>query len=124
MNSPMTFFIPAASRARLSFAAILMALALAFRLSPLACGQQPPEPVDISPINGETYYLINQLSGLQMDLDGGATAAAGASATIATRSFTSLTQRWALTHLPGGSWAISNLATGLCLDSATSGSAT
>jgi arabinogalactan endo-1,4-beta-galactosidase len=120
----MTFFIPAASRARLSFAAILMALALAFRLSPLACCQQPPEPVDISPINGETYYLINQLSGLQMDLDGGATAAAGASATIATRSFTSLTQRWALTHLPGGSWAISNLATGLCLDSATSGSAT
>jgi arabinogalactan endo-1,4-beta-galactosidase len=117
----MTFFIPAGPRARVSFAAIL---ALAAALSLPARGQQPPQPVDITPINGETYFLINQLSGLQVDLDGGTSAAAGASAVLATRSFTSLTQRWALTHLPGGSWAISNLSTGLCLDSATSGSAT
>jgi arabinogalactan endo-1,4-beta-galactosidase len=95
-----------------------MVLALAAALLLPAHAQQPPQPVDISPINGETYYLINQLSGLYVDLDGGASAAAGASAVIATRSFTSLTQRWALTHLPGSSWAISNLSTGLCLDSA------
>jgi arabinogalactan endo-1,4-beta-galactosidase len=99
---------------------LVLGLACAF----LAHAQQPAQPVDPTPINGETYYLINQLSGLQADLDGGASAAAGAAAIVATRSFTSLTQRWALTHLPGGQWAISNVATGLCLDSATSGSST
>jgi arabinogalactan endo-1,4-beta-galactosidase len=117
----MNFSFPPAFRARVSFAAIL---ALAGALVLPAHAQQPPQPVDITPINGETYYLINQLSGLQVDLDGGASASAGASAVLATRSFTSLTQRWALTHLPGGAWAISNLSTGLCLDSATSGSST
>ncbi len=86
--------------------------------------QQPSEPVDPTPIDGETYYLINQLSGLQADLDGDASATAGAAAVVATRSFTSLTQRWALTRLPGGSWAISNLSTGLCLDAAASGTTT
>jgi hypothetical protein len=29
----------------------------------------PPEPVDPSPINGEMYYLINQVSAQQMDLN-------------------------------------------------------
>ncbi len=98
--------------------------ALGLVLAAFACAQQPAEPVDPSPLNGETYYLINQLSGLQVDLDGGASAAAGAAAVIATRSFTSLTQRWALTHLPGGDWAVSNLSTGLCLDAAASGATT
>ena len=90
-----------------------------------ACGwaQQPTEPVDISPIDGETYYFINQLSGLQMDLNNGSIAS-GAAILLETRSFTSLTQRWALTRLPAGGWAISNIANGLCLDSATSGGAT
>jgi hypothetical protein len=37
--------------------------------------QQPTEPANINPIDGETYYFINQLSGLQMDLDNGSTAA-------------------------------------------------
>jgi len=85
--------------------------------------QQPTEPVDISPINGETYYLINQLSGLQVDLDGGSTTP-GQPVVIETRSFTSLTQRWAFTHLPGGDWAISNIQDGLCLDSATGSGST
>jgi arabinogalactan endo-1,4-beta-galactosidase len=94
----------------------------AFLAASYARAQQPAEPVDPSPINGETYYLINQLSGLQVDLDGGSTTP-GQPLVLASRSFTSLTQRWALTHLPGGNWAISNIADGLCLDSAaTSGS--
>ncbi|HTW61965.1 MAG TPA: glycosyl hydrolase 53 family protein [Terracidiphilus sp.] len=101
--------------------ALVPALTLALACAPTARAQQPSEPVDPTPINGETYYLINQLSGLQVDLDGSASATAGAAAIVATRSFTSLTQRWALTHLPGGQWAISNLSTGLCLDTVTSG---
>ncbi|MGD0734537.1 MAG: glycosyl hydrolase 53 family protein [Terracidiphilus sp.] len=101
----------------------LRLLLIGLALPIAAKAQQPTEPVNISPIDGETYYLINQLSGLQMDLDSGSTTA-GASILIESRSFTSLTQRWALTHLPSGSWAISNLSNGLCLDSTTSSSAT
>src|ERR1039458_2242160 len=83
----------------------------------------PVEPVATSPINGETYYLINQLSGLQVDLDSGSTIP-GQPVVLENRSFTSLTQRWAFTHLPGGGWAISNISDGLCLDSAASGGST
>src|ERR1700689_1996229 len=86
-------------------------------------GQMPAEPVDTSPINGETYYLINQLSGLQIDLDGGSITP-GQPVVIENRSFTSLTQRWAFTHLPGGDWAISNVSDGLCLDSAAASGST
>src|SRR5258708_12932181 len=32
--------------------------------------QQPPQPVDVSPIDGEVDYILNQLSGLQADLNG------------------------------------------------------
>ena len=85
--------------------------------------QKPPEPVDISPIDGQTYYLINQLSGLQIDLSGGATAP-GTAVELRNRSFTSLTQRWALTRVPSGKWVITNIADGLCLDSATSSGTT
>src|ERR1700689_5313245 len=69
--------------------------------------QQPAEPVDISPIDGEMYYFINQLSGLQMDLDKDSISS-GASILQQSRSFTSLSQRWALTELSTGVWAISN----------------
>lgn len=100
---------------------ILLLLIGAGTLVPIASTQQPTEPVDISPVNGETYYLINQLSGLQVDLDGGSITA-GQPVVIEDRSFTSLTQRWAFTHLPGGAWAISNISDGLCLDSASNGS--
>jgi arabinogalactan endo-1,4-beta-galactosidase len=88
-----------------------------------AAGQQPAEPVDISPINGEVYYLVNQMSGLQADLNNGSTTA-GAALLQEPRSFTSLTQRWALTKVSGNFWAITNLANGLCMDAATTSGAT
>jgi arabinogalactan endo-1,4-beta-galactosidase len=98
-------------------------LLLTFLLPIGSWAQQPAEPVNINPIDGETYYFINQLSGLQMDLDNGSTTS-GASILIQGRSFTSLSQRWAMTRLPAGGWAIANIDNGLCLDSATSGGAT
>jgi arabinogalactan endo-1,4-beta-galactosidase len=96
---------------------------LTFLLAAGGWAQQPAEPVNTSPIDGETYYVINQLSGLQMDLDNGSTTA-GASIVLESRSFTSLSQRWAMTRLPAGNWIIANIENGLCLDSATSGGAT
>lgn len=77
---------------------------------------QPPEPVDPSPINGEVYYFINQLSGLQMDLNDNS-ATPGSAILQNTRSFTDLSQRWATTRAPDGKWKISNLLSGLCLAS-------
>jgi arabinogalactan endo-1,4-beta-galactosidase len=85
-----------------------------------AFAQQPAEPVSITPINGDTYYLINQGTGFQVDLNGGALTA-GTAAVATTRSFTSLTQRWALTAF-GSSWKISNISSGLCLDASVSSS--
>lgn len=96
-----------------------MALLLLGGLGARAHGQQPAEPSDINPVNGEVVYLIDQASGLQADLNGGSTSA-GANLLLETRSFTSLTQRWALTRV-GSAWVISNLSDGLCLD-ASSGS--
>jgi arabinogalactan endo-1,4-beta-galactosidase len=101
----------------------LRLFAFPFAVGASLCAQMPVEPVDTSPINGETYYLINQLSGLQVDLDGGSITP-GQPVVIENRSFTSLTQRWAFTHLPGGDWAISNISDGLCLDSATASGST
>jgi arabinogalactan endo-1,4-beta-galactosidase len=80
--------------------------------------QQPTEPTNISPINGDVYYVVNQLSGLQIDLNNNS-AIAGANIVQQTRTFTNPSQRWAFTTLPGGSWQISNILNGLCLDSAT-----
>lgn len=77
---------------------------------------QPPEPVDSSPINGEMYYLINQLSGLQIDLNNNSTTP-GDNILVNGRSFTNLSQRWALSKALSGNWKISNLLNGLCLDS-------
>jgi hypothetical protein len=62
---------------------------------------QPPEPVDPSPIDGEMYYIINQVSGLQMDLNDNSTAP-GDKIAVNGKSFTNLGQRWAL---PGPSVA-------------------
>ena len=95
-----------------------------------ACGAEalfgatpPAEPSDISPIDGEVYYLINQLSGMQADLNNGSTTA-GEGLLQQPRSFTSLTQRWALTRLPGDYWAISNIADGLCIDASSNSGGT
>jgi arabinogalactan endo-1,4-beta-galactosidase len=86
--------------------------------------QQPAEPIDPSPINGETYSFLNQLSAMQMDLNSNS-AVAGDVILQNPASFTSLSQRWALTKVPSGNWKISNLLNGLCLDSTTaSGSVT
>jgi arabinogalactan endo-1,4-beta-galactosidase len=67
---------------------------------------QPPPPLDPSPLDGESYYLVNQATGLQAQ-DGGS---------VAPRSFSDLGQRWALTGLPNGRWKISNEGGGRCLD--------
>jgi arabinogalactan endo-1,4-beta-galactosidase len=80
--------------------------------------QQPTEPTDISPIDGDVYYVVNQLSGLQADLTNNSTTA-GDHIVQQTRTFTDLSQRWAFTKLPGGSWQISNLLNNLCFDSST-----
>jgi hypothetical protein len=85
-------------RSTLLFAALAASAILARAQAPVT---QPPEPVDPSPINGETYYFVNQLSGLQADLNGGSTPN-GDFVNQNTRSFSSLSQRWAVTKLQDG----------------------
>jgi len=78
--------------------------------------QQPPEPIDITPLDGEVYYVLNQLSGLQADLNNNSTIA-GDHIVQQQPTFTSLSQRWAFTKLPGGFWQIGNIRNGLCASS-------
>ena len=86
-------------------------------LAGLSCAaQQPAEPVDITPLDGETYYVLNQFSGLQAALNDNSTAA-GAPVVQQPPGFTNLNQRWAFTKIPGGLWRIGNILTGLCYDS-------
>lgn len=80
--------------------------------------QQPPQPVDVTPISGQSYYVLNQLSGLQADLNNNSTAP-GDQLLQQPRSFTNTSQRWTFTALSGGSWEISNVRNGLCFDSST-----
>jgi arabinogalactan endo-1,4-beta-galactosidase len=80
--------------------------------------QQPPQPTDITPINGGVYYVLNQLSGLQSDLNHSSTAA-GDHIVQQSRSFSNTSQRWTFTQRNGGSWQIGNVRNGLCLDSAS-----
>jgi Ricin-type beta-trefoil lectin domain-like len=61
---------------------------------------------------------INEASGLQADLNGNSTAN-GDKILQNARRFASLSQRWAMTQAPDGNWKISNIANGLCLDSAS-----
>jgi arabinogalactan endo-1,4-beta-galactosidase len=84
---------------------------LAF-IATIAGAQQPPEPVDISPNDGEVYYLINQHSGLQAD---GAHSSGWERVSQQPRSFTSTSQRWALARADDGRWEIENVAAKLCL---------
>jgi len=88
---------------RPEFIAALLATCL------MAIGQQPPEPVDISPISGDAYYLVNQLNGMQ------ATASGSAAPVLDARSFTDAGQRWTFTRGEGG-WQIANVETGLCVE--------
>jgi arabinogalactan endo-1,4-beta-galactosidase len=85
--------------------------------------QQPPEPVDMTPIDGEAYYVLNQFSGLQADLINNSQTA-GDHVVQASRTFTDLSQRWGFNKLSGGLWKISNLENGFCTDSATSAGVT
>jgi arabinogalactan endo-1,4-beta-galactosidase len=88
-----------------------------------SASQQPAEPTDITPLNGEVYYVLNQLSGLQADLNNNSTTA-GDHILQDQRSFSNLSQRWAFTKLSGGAWRISNLSNHLCLDSASNAGVT
>jgi arabinogalactan endo-1,4-beta-galactosidase len=78
--------------------------------------RQPQQPLDISPIGGQLYYLVNQLSGLQADLNNNSTAP-GDHLVQQPRSFTNVSQRWTFTAVSGGVWQISNARNGLCFDS-------
>jgi arabinogalactan endo-1,4-beta-galactosidase len=84
--------------------------------------QQPPEPTDITPISGQTYYILDQLSGLQVDLNNGSTVA-GDHLVQQARSFTDTGQRWTFTK-SGSAWQISNVSNGLCFDSGSISGAT
>jgi len=81
--------------------------------------QQPAQPIDITPISAQTYYVLNQLSGLQVDLNNNSTVS-GDHLQQQPRTFTNTSQRWSFTALAGGLWQISNVRNGLCVDSATS----
>lgn len=80
-----------------------------------AYSQQPPQPVDITPIDGETYYVVNRLSGMQIDLES-VSATAGAGVVQQPRTFTKLSQRWTFAGLSAGFWQIGNYSDGQCLD--------
>lgn len=82
--------------------------------------QQPPQPTNITPISGQSYYVLNQQNGLQVDLDNSSTTS-GANLLQDMRSFSSTSQRWTFTSGTGGVWSVSNVANGLCFDSASSG---
>ena len=79
--------------------------------------QQPPQPTDITPISGQAYYVLDQLSGLQVDLNNGSITA-GDHLVQQPRSFSDTGQRWIFTQ-SSGSWQISNVNNGLCFDSSS-----
>src|SRR5581483_6113875 len=83
-------------------------------LSPLLLAQQPPEPVDVTPIDGEMYYVINQESGQQVDL---ATPKVEGGAIVQKPRDVDPSQRWAFNRFTDGDWRISNIKNGFCLDS-------
>ncbi|HYM76841.1 MAG TPA: RICIN domain-containing protein [Candidatus Dormibacteraeota bacterium] len=84
----------------------------------VAASQQPPEPTDITPIDGEVYYLVNQLSALQVDLNSGSITA-GDHIVQQPRSFTNTSQRWAFTKLSANAWQVRNISNRFCFDSST-----
>jgi arabinogalactan endo-1,4-beta-galactosidase len=81
-------------------------------IATIAGAQQPPPPVDISPNDGEVYYLINQRSGLQAEIS---LSAGRDRVSQQPRSFTRTSQRWALAHADEGRWEIESVAAELCL---------
>src|SRR5581483_348447 len=83
-------------------------------LSPLLLAQQPPEPVDITPIDGEMYYVVNQESGQQVDL---ASPKVSGGAIVQKSRDVDPSQRWAFNRFTDGYWRISNIKNGFCFDS-------
>jgi arabinogalactan endo-1,4-beta-galactosidase len=79
--------------------------------------QQPLQPTDVTPIDAQDYYVLNQLSGLQVDLNNNSTTS-GDHLVQQARSFTNTSQRWAFMKVSGGFWQISNVLNSLCFDSA------
>jgi arabinogalactan endo-1,4-beta-galactosidase len=90
------------------------ALLCAALWSAAAVAGQPPEPVEITPIDGAVYYVLNQATGLEAGPP-----SSGNQIVQQPPSFTDLGRRWAFTSVAGGFWRISNAANGLCLDSLT-----
>ena len=90
---------------------------------PITPTAPPTQPVDKTPINGEVYYVINQLSDLQADLTNDSTAI-GDHVIQQQRSFTDLGQRWAFTKLSAGGWQINNMSSTYCFDTAIISSVT
>ncbi len=93
------------------------------KITVVPASQQPLEPTDISPISGQGYYFVNQLSGMQADLNNNSITG-GDHIVQQPRTFTNLSQRWTFTKLSGGAWQISNVRNTLCFDSATSSGVT
>jgi hypothetical protein len=81
-------------------------------IAQIARAQQPPEIVDVSPIDGDIYYLINQHSGMQADTS---VPFAGNLASQQPRSFTNSAQRWSFARTVDNKWEIRSVPTGLCL---------
>ena len=88
------------------------------KITVVPASQQPLEPTDIRPIDGEIYYVANQLSGLQADLNNNSSTA-GDRIVQQARTFTNTSQRWSFTPLTGGAWQIGNVRNDLCLDTAS-----
>jgi hypothetical protein len=55
-------------------------------------------PTNITPLNGEVYYVLNQLSGLEADLNNNSTTG-GDHLVQQQQNSTNLSQRWAFTKL-------------------------
>lgn len=113
-NMPLPSCLGATRGGSLCFTVVLTFICL-MPLGMRVTAQQPPQPVDIRPIDGETYYVVNQLTGLQ--LDGGLSGTENP-ITQQDRSFTSTGQRWGFVRVFGDRWKIKNVASGLCLSSA------
>src|SRR5215470_12515223 len=100
----------------LAAVALVAGAVVAIPAPALAAVAQPPSPVDPSPVNGQSYYLISQATGLQAGGNAASTKD-GDNVRQSPRSFSDLGQRWAVTKVPSGNWLISNVGNGLCLDS-------
>src|ERR1700748_20623 len=83
---------------------LVCAWTLAMSATAHAAVTQPPEPVDPTPVDGDTYYLIDQASGRQ----------ASDALVTADRSFSALGQRWARPQTRDAACRISNAGTTQC----------